>query len=40
MYGASTLGAWLTPGTVRAARRFACRSALCALGLGMARAGN
>jgi hypothetical protein len=35
-YGAYALGAWLTPGTAPAARRFARRSALCALGLGMA----
>jgi hypothetical protein len=35
-YGAYALGAWLTPGTVPAARRFARRSALGALMLGMA----
>jgi hypothetical protein len=35
-YGAYALGAWLTPGTTPAARRFARRSALGALGLGMA----
>jgi hypothetical protein len=35
-YGAYALGAWLTPGTVPAARRYARRSALGALALGMA----
>jgi HTH domain len=35
-YGAYALGAWLTPGTAPAARTFARRSALGALGLGMA----
>jgi hypothetical protein len=35
-YGAYALGAWLTPGAGPAARRFARRSALGALGLGMA----
>ncbi len=35
-YGAYALGAWLAPGTPAAARRFAKRSALGALGLGMA----
>jgi hypothetical protein len=35
-YGAYALGAWLTPGTPPAARRFARRSALGALALGMA----
>jgi hypothetical protein len=35
-YGAYALGAWLTPGTGPAARRFARRSALGALTLGMA----
>jgi len=35
-YGAYALGAWLTPGTPDGARRFARRSALGALGLGMA----
>jgi hypothetical protein len=34
-YGAYALGAWLTPGTAPAARTFARRSALGALGLGM-----
>jgi hypothetical protein len=35
-YGAYALGAWLTPGTSTGARRFARRSALGALALGMA----
>jgi hypothetical protein len=35
-YGAYALGAWLAPGTSTAARKFARRSALGALGLGMA----
>jgi hypothetical protein len=35
-YGAYAMGAWLRPGTSPAARRFARRSALGALGLGMA----
>ena len=35
-YGAYALGAWLTPGMTTAVRRFARRSALGALGLGMA----
>jgi HTH domain len=35
-YGAYALGAWLTPGTDEKARRFARRSALGALALGMA----
>jgi hypothetical protein len=35
-YGAYALGTWLTPGTAPAARRFARRSALGALTLGMA----
>jgi hypothetical protein len=35
-YGAYALGAWLTPGTSERARRFAKRSAIGALGLGMA----
>ena len=35
-YGAYALGAWLTPGAAPAARRFARRSALGALALGMA----
>src|ERR1700721_3143786 len=35
-YGAYALGAWLTPGTAAAARKFARRSALGALVLGMA----
>lgn len=35
-YGAYALGAWLTPHTPAAARRFARRSALGALALGMA----
>jgi hypothetical protein len=35
-YGAYALGAWLTPGAPVGARRFARRSALGALGLGMA----
>jgi hypothetical protein len=35
-YGAYAMGAWLTPGTPPAVRRFARRSALGALGLGMA----
>jgi hypothetical protein len=35
-YGAYALGAWLTPGTPDTARNFARRSALGALGLGMA----
>jgi hypothetical protein len=35
-YGAYALGAWLTPGAPPSARRFARRSALGALGLGMA----
>jgi hypothetical protein len=35
-YGAYALGAWLTPGAPLSARRFARRSALGALGLGMA----
>jgi hypothetical protein len=35
-YGAYALGAWLTPGTTPATRRFARRSALGVLGLGMA----
>ncbi len=35
-YGAYALSAWLTPGTCPTARRFARRSALGALGLGMA----
>ena len=35
-YGAYALGAWLTPGTGPAARRYARRSALGALALGMA----
>jgi hypothetical protein len=35
-YGAYALGAWLTPGAAPAARTFARRSALGALGLGMA----
>jgi hypothetical protein len=35
-YGAFALGAWLTPGTAPAARRFAARSAVGSLGLGMA----
>jgi hypothetical protein len=35
-YGAYALGAWLTPDTPAAARRFARRSALGALALGMA----
>jgi hypothetical protein len=34
-YGAYALGAWLTPGTPRAARTFARRSAIGALALGM-----
>ncbi|MGI8450306.1 MAG: helix-turn-helix domain-containing protein, partial [Streptosporangiaceae bacterium] len=34
-YGAYALGAWLAPGTPPGARRFAKRSALGALGLGM-----
>jgi hypothetical protein len=35
-YGAYALGAWLTPGGPPSVRRFARRSALGALGLGMA----
>jgi hypothetical protein len=35
-YGAFAMGAWLTPGTGPAARRFAARSAVGSLGLGMA----
>ncbi len=35
-YGAYALGAWLTPGTPEAARKFARNSALGALALGMA----
>jgi HTH domain len=35
-YGAYALGAWLTPSTSESARRFARRSALGALALGMA----
>ena len=35
-YGAYALGAWLTPGTPDTARKFARRSALGALALGMA----
>jgi hypothetical protein len=35
-YGAYALGAWLAPGVAPAARRFARRSALGALALGMA----
>jgi hypothetical protein len=35
-YGAYALGAWLTPGAGGTARRFARRSALGAVGLGMA----
>jgi hypothetical protein len=35
-YGAYALGAWLTPGAPEAARRFARRSAIGALALGMA----
>jgi hypothetical protein len=35
-YGAYALGAWLTPGAGTAARRFARRSALGSLALGMA----
>jgi DNA-binding transcriptional ArsR family regulator len=35
-YGAYALGAWLTPAVPAAVRRFACRSALGALVLGMA----
>jgi hypothetical protein len=35
-YGAYALGAWLAPGAAASARRFARRSALGALGLGMA----
>jgi hypothetical protein len=34
-YGAYALGAWLTPGTTGAARKFAKRSAIGALALGM-----
>jgi DNA-binding transcriptional ArsR family regulator len=34
-YGAYALGAWLTPGTPDAARRFAARSAAGSLALGM-----
>jgi HTH domain len=35
-YGAYAMGAWLTPGTPKTARDFARRSAVGALGLGMA----
>jgi hypothetical protein len=35
-YGAYALGAWLTPGVLPTARRYARRSALGALALGMA----
>jgi integral membrane sensor domain MASE1 len=34
-YGAYALGAWLTPGTSERARRFAKRSAIGSLALGM-----
>lgn len=34
-YGAYALGAWLTPGTAERARKFARRSAISALALGM-----